>query len=184
MNTTKINLSNILSEIHKPTVVAIEGNICSGKSVYARQLSDSINATILSVDDFYIPHTDRTDEQMAKPGGNIDFDSLYKTIKSLLISKHASFNKYDCHTRQSSPMTVLLNGNVIIVEGVYSAHTKLLPLIDIIVFMPIDKQTQLKRLKLRNPDNYDDFINTWLLREEEYYFSCNIEQLADYIIIA
>lgn len=182
MEINKVQLANILSNIYKPTVVALEGNICSGKSTYSKLLADSIDATVLSVDDFYLPHYKRTEEQMSKAGGNIDFDSLSKAIRDLINIKSATFSKYDCHKLTSTDVTLLLKGNILIVEGVYSAHPQLAKLIDIIVYMPINKQTQMQRLRLRNLDNIDDYINFWLLREDEYYFSINIEQLAHYII--
>ena len=48
--------------------------------------------------------------------------------------------------------------------------------------MKIDSETQIKRLKERNKENYQDFINKWVVLENKYNNFYQIEQKSMLVI--
>ena len=52
-----------------PFLITIDGPCGSGKSTLAAALSQSLGADVVHMDDFVIPHAQKTPERLALPGG-------------------------------------------------------------------------------------------------------------------
>ena len=65
-------LTRIAQLPKKPRLlVTIDGPCGSGKSTLADALSDALNAPIIRMDDFFLPHALKTPQRLAIPGGNV-----------------------------------------------------------------------------------------------------------------
>ena len=63
-------LTRIAQLPKKPRLlVTIDGPCGSGKSTLADALSDALNAPIIRMDDFFLPHALKTPQRLAIPGG-------------------------------------------------------------------------------------------------------------------
>ncbi len=57
-----------------------------------------------------------------------------------------------------------------IVEGVYSLHPHLFQYYDYKIFLSVDSNIQIERIKKRNSEKtLQRFINEWIPKEEEYF---------------
>ena len=74
------------------------------------------------------------------------------------------------------------NNRTIIIEGTYSHHPKFLKYIDLKVFLTVNAQEQIERLKVRSPKLVDRFINEWIPMEEKYFETLKIQEHSDYVI--
>ena len=138
---------------------------------------------MIHLDDFYLPFEKRTAEQMAKPGGNIDFERLQEEVLlPLRRGRSTSYQPYNCHTNQFFPARELDSRLVTIVEGSYSCHPELKDFYDFCIFMDITPELQRKRLQDRNFSMLEDFLKIWIPREEYYFNTCHVREYCDLII--
>ena len=78
-------IASILTRIaqlpKKPRLlVTIDGPCGSGKSTLADALSAALNAPIIRMDDFFLPHALKTPQRLAIPGGNVDLERLMQEV--------------------------------------------------------------------------------------------------------
>ena len=55
----------------RPFLVALEGGSASGKSTLGGALAKALDATLVHMDDFFLPMELRTPKRFAQPGGNV-----------------------------------------------------------------------------------------------------------------
>lgn len=146
-------------------IVALDGRSASGKTTVAEKVMEATGCVVVHMDDFFVPKAKRRNEI----GGNIDFERLIKEVlMPFKEGRKALYRPYLCKSGEYGE-EALIENDVLLLEGAYSTHYKIEAFYDISFFMDIDKEEQLRRIKKRNPDNYDDFINIWIPREEEYF---------------
>ena len=63
-------LDGVDIEIEKGSFVAVLGHNGSGKSTMAAVLADVFSASLVHMDDFFLPFEQKTPERLAQPGGN------------------------------------------------------------------------------------------------------------------
>ena len=148
-------ISSILSR-KENCIVAIDGSCASGKSTLANELSHFFDTRIIHLDDFYLPRGQK--DLSTSNDGNIDL----KRFKEEIVNH--------------------LNEPSTIVEGSYSLNPYFNRYYDLSIFMKIDSETQIKRLKERNKENYQDFINKWVVLENKYNNFYQIEQKSMLVI--
>ena len=78
-------IASILTRIaqlpKKPRLlITIDGPCGSGKSTLADALSAALNAPIIRMDDFFLPHALKTPQRLAIPGGNVDLERLMQEV--------------------------------------------------------------------------------------------------------
>ena len=54
--------------------VAIEGKCTSGKTTLANYLGEVYDCNVFSMDSFFLQPHQRTEERLAQPGGNVDYE--------------------------------------------------------------------------------------------------------------
>ena len=76
MDNCDVLLRLVQKEARGPFLVAIDGRCASGKTTLAGKLRSVLECNVVHMDDFYLPFSKRTEDRMAQPGGNMDFDRL------------------------------------------------------------------------------------------------------------
>ena len=101
-------LTRIAQLPKKPRLlVTIDGPCGSGKSTLADALSDALNAPIIRMDDFFLPHALKTPQRLAIPGGNVDLERLMQervspsSIGATCAARTHSPRRFPCPTRPS-----------------------------------------------------------------------------------
>lgn len=166
-------ITDILSK--KDTcIVAIDGNCASGKSTLANELSQFFDTRIIHLDDFYLPRGTR--DLSTSNDGNIDLTRFKEEIIDKLDEDFISYRIFSCKEQKITKKIKLMKTKVTIIEGSYSLNPYFNKYYDLSIFMKIVPDVQLSRLKVRNEDNYQDFINKWIVLENRYNNFYKIEE--------
>jgi len=156
-----------------PVFVAIEGRSGAGKSTFAAALATASGATIIEGDDFYaggIEVRDDTVEQRAD--ACIDRPKLCGVLRQLNLGLEATYRPFDWEAFDGSlraPAVTVHPSDVIIVEGVYSAHPDLRDLMHVKILVAAPDDLRMRRLLQR-----EGSIGPWEAQwheAEEWYFS-------------
>jgi len=176
-------------------IIAIEGNSGAGKSSLAELLRNTYSCNLISMDSFFLRLEQRTPERLSEPGGNIDYERFgSEVLKSLKMGDNFVYRPYDCKIMQLTDPVHFKHTRLTVVEGVYSMHpyftricearavtVETSALYDISVFLKVNEDEQLRRLRERNPVLLERFINEWIPIENRYFEHFKISQNCDYI---
>lgn len=183
MDNCEVLLCLVQKAARCPFLVAIDGRCASGKTTLAGKLRSALECNVVHMDDFYLPFAKRTEERMAQPGGNMDFDRLlFEVLLPLKSGTNASYRPYDCHEDRFLPTQKLDAAVPTIIEGSYSCHPKLRENYDLCVFVDISPDTQKIRLMERDPSTFEAFQTVWVPREEHYFTACQVRSHCDLVI--
>lgn len=170
-------LKNFIDSLTLPIIIAIEGKCASGKTTLANEFINK--ATIIHIDDFFLPPEAKTNERLSEVGGNVNYEAIKELLELIKSKKMIKYNKYDCHQNTYTEVTLPYN-DIIILEGVYSFHPFFNKLIDKLVYIDIDEITQAKRISAR--PNASRFFNEWMKYENTYYEKTNILNNIDLLL--
>ncbi len=150
------------------TVLAIDGHGAAGKSTIADAVAEATGAALVHTDDFFQARP------AAAPGGRpladyYDWRRLRaQALEPLRARRGAAFRRFDWERGRGLDGLVTVGpGDLILVEGVYSAAPELIDLVDRSVFVNTPEHERLRRLRSRvRPEEWDD---EWLIAEQAYF---------------
>ena len=181
-----VDLLPVLEKLHDgKNLIVLDGPCGSGKSTLGRALAGMEWHPPLMMDDFFLPFDMRTEERLAQPGGNVDYERFRDEVLLHLDDGLITYNRYDCATGTLVEKKVRVD-EVGVIEGSYSHH----PFFDDIygkrnalrVYVDVDPGEQLRRIQKRNPDMAERFRNTWIPLEKTYFQAYDIKDRADVIV--
>ncbi|MCL1828474.1 MAG: uridine kinase [Oscillospiraceae bacterium] len=174
---------NLINRDGKPVTVAVDGGCCTGKSSLARSLTERFNGNIFRCDDFYLTKELKTPERLAETGGNMDRERLLReVIIPAAAGETVTYRAYSCETCDFLPSVTISPAGLNIVEGAYSHHPDLAGYYDLRIFMKAPRELRLLRLKQRESEKYDLFVNKWMPAEDAYFSKFRIEENADIVL--
>ena len=163
-------------------IIGIDGPSGSGKSTLADTLEKRYDALVIHIDDFFLPISMKTKERLSEVGGNFHYERFIEEVINNLDNKIIPYHKFNCKD-ESSVLLEEENKRIIVIEGCYSHHSLLRECYDILVFMDVDRDVQLSRIKARSGEQLlQRFINEWIPLEDKYFEAENLRKLADIII--
>ena len=175
-------LTELLDRIHnrreKNLLIAVDGRCASGKTTLASILQEKTGCTVLHMDDFFLRPGQRTEQRMREPGGNVDYERFLEEVMLPLSRGEAfSYHAYDCGKKALSAAVHVAPGAVTVVEGSYSCHPVLWDYYHLHVFLSIEKEEQLRRIRRRNGEEAAGrFRDLWIPLEERYFTAYKIEE--------
>ena len=180
-------LDKIIDNITKPgtnSIIAIDGRCASGKTTLSNQLKPKLDCNVIHLDDFFLRPHQRTEERLNTPGGNIDYERFLKEVLNpLKTNQPFSYRPYDCKSNSLGNEISVLPKDYTIIEGSYACHTKFIDFFDYKIFMDIDPEEQLKRIKERNGKiALKMFSEKWIPLEEKYFNYYKISKSCNLII--
>ena len=153
-----------------PSMISMDGRCASGKTTLAKLLQQVYDCNVFKMDDFFLQPYQRTKERLESPGENVDHERFEEEILiPLSKQKDVSLRKFNCSTMSIEPSILIPYKPLNIIEGSYSMHSSLQKYYDSSVFLTINKEEQLSRLKKRNPSMLNNFIQRWIPLEEMYF---------------
>ena len=173
-----------LSVPNNTYVIAIEGRAGAGKSTLAEVLAHMLHATIIQMDDFFLPPALRTKSRLNESGGNVHYERFCEEILPFL-RKNTSFSYrcFDCHTMDYTEPKQIPQNQWYIVEGSYSMHPAFRNYMDFSIFCDISQEEQLSRIQLRNGEHMlKRFTDIWIPMEEHYFEIEQIREKCDMIV--
>jgi len=156
-------------------LVAIDGRCGSGKSSLSQLIASVYGAVVLHMDDFFQSEQQKSAGERA-PIANIDGPRLLAALSPLSRGEAFQFRPYDCLTGEYLPPRFIRPGRMAVVEGSYCLHPSVRLDYDVKIFLTVDYETQLARIKARNPDLYDRFVAEWIPNEERYFEAFRIQE--------
>lgn len=161
-------------------IIAIDGNSGAGKSTLAAHIAKESGGNLFHTDDYFLPSHLRTDERVNTPGGNVDYERFNnEIIKGITSGKDFTYKAYSCCDGTFSVINVT-NSPINIIEGSYSHHPMWQDKIDIKVFMSVDYDTQIMRIRERNGEEMlNNFTDKWIPLENTYFEFFNIAGNSD-----
>lgn len=175
------NLNDLIQKIlalprkRQTLLIAIDGRGGSGKSTLSQKLQEKLpNVTIVHLDDFAYPDTDR--ERLLK-----------QVILPLEENKSARYQRFDWGTTQLGEWHEITPGGIVIVEGVSTLHDILYKHFDFKVWIECPANTGFQRGLKRDIDVYkvdtrDEWLNKWMPEEKKYIDEQKPQKRADYIV--
>ena len=168
-----------LLNIKEKVIVTIDGCAASGKTTLAEKLKEKYDCEIIKMDDFFLPKEKRTSERLATPGGNIDYERFKEEVVDKLGSSF-SYHVFDCSVMALNGVSYINNNRLTIIEGSYSLHPYFGKYYDLSIFLDIDYEEQIRRIKKRNGEEMlKMFTSKWIKYETLYHKEFNIKNIVD-----
>lgn len=171
-------------EEKKRVIVAIDGPCGAGKTTLAVRLQSVYNCPVIAMDHFFLQHWQRTEERLAEPGGNVDYERvLEQVINPLREGRPFQYQIYDCQADSMSLSEEIPVQALTVVEGSYSHHPVLAEHYDLKVFIKVAPDEQKRRLLKRSgPVMLERFLGEWIPLEEKYFSHFRIEENSDLVV--
>jgi len=167
---------------HKtPFTLVMDGRSGSGKSCFAACLQAVFQASIVHMDDFFLPPARKTPERLAQPGANVDLERFAAEVSpSLRTGQQITYRPYSCQTGVLCQPITLPVSQLVVVEGVYSMNPALDFPYDASIFLTVAPEIQSARILQRNgADMLRRFQQEWIPLEEMYFSALQVPDRAD-----
>lgn len=171
-----VQMERILKE--KGTVrLAIDGDSGSGKTTTARWLQKLYDCNVFHADDFYLPRELRIPERLGEPGGNMHRERFAaEVLEPIAKGIPFAYRPLDCSTLTLRDPVQVQPKAVNLIEGSYSMHPDLRQYYDLSVFLSIDPQKQISRIRRRNGDEEAEvYANRWIPFEKRYHQAFDVK---------
>lgn len=185
-------------------VAAIDGRCASGKTTLSALLKERLDAagpdttaSVIHMDDFFLPPSLRSPERLLEPGGNVHYErfssEVFLPLKALkessglkpgpvrLCSTAISYRRFDCSVMNYIKEPVrLAPSRIYIVEGAYCLRPEFRELYDLKIFASVSSELQSERILKRNgPEAREVFRKKWIPMEESYFDFFDIEGISE-----
>jgi len=145
----------------QPLVIAIDGGSGSGKSTLGQELSETLQAPLLSLDEYFVAVSDAELDQRSPVRNFFDaFDR--KAIAKALAEQRASCK-------------------LLVVEGVYSFRLEWSQFMDFRIWIEMPPKMRLERMKVRQ-ENSESQMRLWQATEDWYIKEFNPLKKADLVV--
>lgn len=177
-------IDQLLAEKER-VLIAIEGPCAAGKTTLAAQLKEHYHCAVIPMDEFFLRPSQRTQERLQEPGGNVDYERFYQEVLLPLTAGDTfSYRPYSCKKQTLTDPVSIPSNRLTIVEGTYSTHPYFKKPYDLTVFLSVDPQTQTQRISLRETWKQEMFHKVWIPMEQAYFQHFTIPQRCDLIILS
>ncbi len=176
-----LKLINKISSFKKPAIVAISGFGGSGKSTFAKLLSDKINSPVVSIDTFNKRVEKYTEWNL------FDYDRLVKdAIKPFLDNKPVIEYKSDSGEGLVENLSIP-NTGILIIEGVGLLRPSLMSYFNYSIWIDCPIDNAVKRGKKRDREVWNNpkdelWDGIWKDNDLECFQKFKPDKLADLII--
>lgn len=163
--------------------VAIDGYCGAGKSTLAQHLQRIYDCPVIPMDHFFLPPDLRTEARLAEVGGNIDYERFsVEVLDGLTSGRTFTYRAYDCSIKSMAQEITVDPSGLVVIEGSYSLHPRFADAYGLKVFLDINPDEQLRRIRLRSPALFDRFQNEWIPMENRYFNSMQVAQKSDLVL--
>lgn len=178
MISTIINTINALPKKETIQIIAIDGRCAAGKTSLAARLQEQLLCPVIHMDYFFLRPGQRTEERLATPGGNVDYERfLQEVMTPLRMGSAFSYRPFDCKTQSFTDAISILPKDYVIIEGSYSCHPALRENYDLKIFLTTKAEEQLRRIQKRNGEAaLTAFREKWIPLEEMYFSAYRVAE--------
>lgn len=165
-------------------IVAIDGRCGSGKTTLAAQLQQELSAAVFHMDDFFLQPHQRTEQRLHEAGGNVDYERfLAEVLTPLMAGKAVTYRPFSCAKQALEPPVTVESCPLTVVEGSYACHPTLWEGYDLRVFLTVEPEEQLRRIRHRSGEEKARvFAEKWIPLEERYFAAFDLERRCDMVL--
>ena len=158
--------------------VAIDGPCASGKSTLGEELAQIYSCPLIHMDDFFLRPEQRTEERLAQPGGNVDYERfLQEVLLPLTQQEAACYRPWRCRLGAFDASVTVLPCPLVVVEGSYSLRPDLRDHYQLRVWVEAPMEERLERLAQRGgPGCLERFRTMWIPLENRYFDACRVKE--------
>ena len=158
-------------------LIAIDGSCTAGKTTLAAVLEKVYDCNVFHMDDFFLRPEQRTEERLAQPGGNVDYERFREEVLQPLQTGEAfSYRPYDCSTGMLKEPVAVTPKKINIIEGTYSHHPYFGEPYDLRVFLQVSEEVRRQRILRRPAFLHKRFFEQWIPMEQHYFAHFAIEE--------
>lgn len=166
-----------------PVVIGMDGMAASGKTTLAALLAERLDASVIHMDDFFLPQGFRTPERLRSPGGNVYYERFCKEVKPYLRSGQLfGYRIFDAHKHEYVDVRDVWPKPVIIVEGCYCMHPRIGDVYDLRLFVEVSPYEQERRIAETRPARAEMFKAMWIPMENRYHNTFRIKESCHMVI--
>lgn len=159
-----------LLQQQKQVIIAIDGSCTAGKTTLADHLAEEWDCNVFRMDDFFLRPEQRTQQRLAQPGGNVDYERFWdEVLQPLKEGLTVSYRPYDCSTGSLKPAVCAQPKAVNIVEGTYSQHPYFGDVYDLRIFLDVAPEIRRQRILGRPAFLHRRFFEEWIPMEQAYF---------------
>ena len=164
-------------------IVGIDGDSAAGKSTLAEMLQQVYDCNVLHMDHFFLRPNQRTENRLAEPGGNVDYERFYEeALRHVVAGDGFKYHPFDCRVWDFGDEIAITPNRLTVVEGSYAHHPTLLDAYGIRVFMEIDGDEQMRRILQRNgAEMAAKFRDIWIPMEKKYHAAFDVKTKSDMV---
>jgi uridine kinase len=168
-----------------PSLIAIDGLPCSGKSTMAKRLSERPGGDCIELDDFVLPQRDWPMViRPAFPFPYIRYAAFVEAVQALSRVGVCSFRPFDWNSWEiSRELRTVTREAPVIVEGVSSLNPMLCPLFDVRVFVESDRSTILQTATQRGVGPWEREWADLFLPSVDLYMATEPQKRADVLVL-
>lgn len=161
--------------------VAIDGRCAAGKTTLAQALNRRYGYPVVHMDDFFLSPSQRTEERLARPGENVDWERfLEEVVPGASGGKAFSYRPYDCGRGELSGRVEIPACRVLVAEGAYACHPMLRDHYDLRIFLDVAPDEQQRRiLRREGAEKAEMFKTRWVPLEERYIEAFHPDKTCD-----
>ncbi len=165
-------------------MAAIDGRCASGKTTLAGQLGQMLHCPVFHLDDYFLQPYQRTAGRYGTPGENVDWERFeQEVLRPWSVHQDAQVRRFDCETMCLEDAVQRVPWQrIMIAEGSYSLNTHLRDYYNCRIFLTVDPEEQLRRLRQRNPAKLEKFRTLWIPLEEQYFTACHVQERCDIVL--
>lgn len=161
-------------------IILIDGPSGSGKTTLAHELqakfrAESLSCEVISMDSIY----EGWDEALSP---SLVSNLLAWVITPTLNGDEIRYHVWDWATSSRGDWVVVPACDVLILEGVGSAHTAMREFADSIYWVEGDSEVLLDRVLNRDGEHIRDEMLKWQVREREYFERENVRTSATEVV--
>lgn len=179
----------VLSEIswlldqRQKLVISVDGRCGSGKSSLAAVIEEVFSCNVFHMDDFYLPFSQRQDDWMSIPAGNMDLERFREEVlEPVKTGQNVLYRPFDCQAGGLAESFAVPYSTLTVIEGSYSQHPMLADQYDLKIFLTCNPDVQRMRLTAREGEGVHSFFSRWMPMEERYFKAFSIEEKSDMIL--
>lgn len=179
----KARVEALQAQGKRPVVIGIDGMAASGKTTITALLEQTLDASVIHMDDFFLPQGFRTPERLRTPGGNVYYERFQQEVVPYLrCGELFGYRVFDAHKHEYTGTRVIAPKPVILVEGSYCMHPELGDIYDLRIFSKVSPDEQMQRIKATRARVADMYKAMWIPMENRYHEAFDIEAKCDLVI--
>ncbi|MFE4894835.1 uridine kinase family protein [Peribacillus butanolivorans] len=161
------------SKKQSPYLIAIDGRGGSGKSTLAARIqSECPGSTVVHMDDFYLPSSQRIQLPPSKKqiGADYDWQRVFgQVLQPLNWRSEAKYQRYDWETDAMGEWHTIPAEGLVIIEGTYSTRKELAELYDFTIWVECPRNQRLERgLERDGEEARPMWEDNWMVYEDLY----------------